>query len=295
MKISDRPVLSACSTLKLGGTGLAEVSLESEADFEALPGILARLGGNPMVLGQGSNVLFSDGEFPLVLVRVPRSRNPLVMGSSENGVLLRVAGGMRLPGLLGWASNRGLTGLENLAGIPGSIGGAVAMNAGSFGREFGDVVRRVRLWTPDRGLFWVEKEACEWGYRRFYVPQMPGWFIVTEVELELFHVDRNLVRELMTQTYERKKKSQPVSAWTCGCVFKNPPEDHPAGWLLEQAGFRGRRLGGVGLSEMHANFLVHYGEGTASQALELLNEAKQAVTKGFGVDLHFEVKVVSCQ
>lgn len=295
MKISDRPSLSACSTLKLGGTGLAEVCLESEADFGALPGILDRINGNPMVLGQGSNVLFPEGESPLVLIRLSRGGEPLVLGTSENGVSLRVPGGMRLPGLLGWASNRGLTGLENLAGIPGSVGGAVAMNAGSFGREFGDVVRQVRLWTPETGLFWVEKDACIWGYRRFEAPHIKGWSMVVEVELELVHVDRNLVRKLMGQTYERKKNSQPVSAWTCGCVFKNPPTERPAGWLLEQAGYRGRRIGGVGLSEVHANFLVNYGEGTTSQALELLNEAQRAVAERFGVNLHFEVKVISCQ
>jgi UDP-N-acetylmuramate dehydrogenase len=196
-----------------------------------------------------------------------------------------------LPRVLAWAAARGLSGLEPLSGIPGSLGGAVAMNAGSYGRELGELLARVRVWTPEHGLRWLERDAFGYGYRTFAPRHAKGLFVVAGAELWLERSRRDAVRAAMREHYGRKKAGQPVTARSAGCVFKNPAPEAPAGLLLDRAGFRGRRLGEVAFSEVHANFLVNLGRGTADQALELIGQAREAVLARSGHHLEMEVRV----
>ena len=296
--------LSQRTTLRLGGPALAEALVRSDEGLAGLAGVLRGLGGTPLALGGGSNILAADGELPLVLVRPGNRREPAILDRDRDQVRLLVPAGLRLPALLSWAAGAGLSGLEGLTGIPGAVGGAVAMNAGSYGCEMAHTLTRVRLWTPERGDFWVEAGQCRMGYRTF-VPQWdgpdapdalgpsgaPGFFLIWEAELTLTADRPETVRARMSAAYVRKKASQPVTARTCGCAFKNP-QGASAGWLLDQCGFKGRREGGMALSERHANFLVNLGGGTAAQALALLDEAREAVSKRFGVALEAEVRMV---
>ncbi|WP_027369127.1 UDP-N-acetylmuramate dehydrogenase [Desulfocurvibacter africanus] len=291
--IGKGPLLSERTTLRLGGRALAEISVGSEAGLDRLAGELARLGGRPLVLGWGSNLLAKDGELDLLLVRPQFEQGPEVVGEVQGKILVRCGAGVRLPLLLGWAARHGLSGLEGLAGIPGSVGGAVAMNAGSYGVSFCQAMTRARIWTPERGLVWLAPDGYDCAYRHFKPRHHgeSGLFIVTEVELVLTSGTSEAVRSAMRANLARKKASQPITLATAGCVYKNP-EGNSAGRLLDQAGFRGRRLGGMGFSELHANFLANYGGGTAGQALELLEEAWAKVLDLFGVSLELEVKVV---
>lgn len=293
LTIGYGPLLSERTTLRLGGRALAEISVGGEAGLDRLAGELARLGGRPLVLGWGSNLLAKDGELDLLLIRPQFEQGPEVIGDSQGKVLVRCGAGVRLPLLLGWAARHGLSGLEGLAGIPGSVGGAVAMNAGSYGVSFCQAMTRARIWTPERGLEWQGPDGYECAYRHF-TPRCQGesgLFLVSEVELALAPGASEAVRSVMRANLARKKATQPITLATAGCVYKNP-EGNSAGRLLDQAGFRGRRLGGMGFSELHANFLANYGGGTAGQALELLEEAWDKVLDLFGVSLELEVKVV---
>jgi UDP-N-acetylmuramate dehydrogenase len=175
-----------------------------------------------------------------------------------------------------------------MAGIPGSVGGAVAMNAGSYGTEIKDVVTRVRLWTPAQGLFWKDAAECRWDYRHFDPNITLGKCMIWEVEMALTESTTDAVKKTMTAIYTKKKETQPVAARSAGCIFKNP-EGQSAGQLLDKAGFRGKKLGGVGFSELHANFLVNHGTGTSEQAVELIKQARDAVREQFGVNLETEV------
>ena len=130
-----RPSLAERTTLRLGGTAIAELILEDAADLAALPERLRALGGSPLILGAGSNILARDGELPLVLLRPRFMRGPEIAGGKDGKILVRVGAGVPLPRLLRFCAGHGLSGLEGLVGIPGSVGGAVAMNAGSFGTE----------------------------------------------------------------------------------------------------------------------------------------------------------------
>jgi UDP-N-acetylmuramate dehydrogenase len=291
MRILREPSLEERTTLRAGGRALAEAGLAGPQDWEGLARFLEREGGTPFVLGQGSNIVALEGEHPLVLIRT-QAAEPQLVEERQESVLLRAAGGLRLPGLLGWLRSRGFSGLEGLAGIPGSVGGAVAMNAGSFGCRMGDAVHRTRVWTPGRGLGWLDRSGLAFGYRSFDPGLEEKVWTVAEVELWLDKSDPEAVRAGMRQAYLRKKQSQPVLARTCGCVFKNPSPDRPAGYLLEASGMRGAARGGMALSEKHANFLVNTGGGRGSEGLELIREAQERVRAEFGLDLELEVQII---
>ncbi len=292
LDVRMQPLLRELTTLGLGGTALAQAVLRAESDLDELGRFLERSGGRPFVLGGGSNLLAEDHDLDLTLLAVRNEIMPSVWTSSEGPVLLTFGAGLRLPRLLRFCETAGLAGLEPLAGIPGSVGGAVAMNAGSYGAEIKDVLSRVRLWTPQRGLFWVEAADCSFGYRRFSPPEGTGRPLVWEAEFALTPAEPGAVRARVRETLEKKKATQPIAAHSAGCVFKNP-EGRSAGKLLDEAGFKGRRLGNMGFSELHANFLVNLGGGRSAEALELLETARAAVLERFGTRLDLEVIVLS--
>ena len=293
------PQLAKLTTLRVGGQARALVTLEKWDDLERLPWMLDYLGGHRVVvMGQGSNLLAHDGKLDIVLVRPVFSeedKGPQRIGTlPDERVLVNVGAGLPMRRLLNWAAEEGLGDITGLCGIPGRVGGAVAMNAGSYGCELGDVLHSVQVFSPEAGLRTVEKSACEIAYRHFAVPGTDEPLIITGVVLALMPGHNPEVLQLtMRDVMARKKATQPVGAASAGCVFKNPP-GQSAGKLLDEAGFRGRQVGGMALSAMHANFLVNTGGGTATEALTLLAEARDAVCRLAGVELSFEVKELAC-
>ncbi|EPR35128.1 UDP-N-acetylenolpyruvoylglucosamine reductase [Alkalidesulfovibrio alkalitolerans DSM 16529] len=283
--------LAKRTTLRLGGTALAEAVVREATDAEELALALDELGGEPLAFGAGSNILARDGDLGIVLVSSRVATGPMIVGEAEGGKIVRVGTGLKLPSFLNWLASQGLSGLARLRGIPGSVGGAVAMNAGSWGQSFCDRLARLLVYSRERGLRWIEAHQWEAGYRRFAPEGESGFFLALEAELVLDAADPGAIRAEMAEYFARKKAVQPLAAATCGCVFKNPAGES-AGRLLDKVGFRGRSVGGMALSEMHANFLVNTGGGTAEQALELIALAGAAVRERFGIELELEVKVV---
>jgi len=293
LRLLPGPRFAERTTLRLGGRAGAEIALESPDDWEGLAGELSRHGGRPFALGWGSNLLAKDQDMDLSVVSLPGG-DPVVAGRTPGGeASVRVPGGLMLPRLVNWAAREGLSGLEPLAGIPGTVGGAVAMNAGSYGAQTAELLGRVRLWDARGGARWIGPEDWRAGYRSFQPLELaPGAFwLALEAELLLKPASPQAVREATDATLSRKKGSQPVHAATCGCVFKNP-EGSSAGRLLDELGFKGKSLGGMAFSTMHANFLVNEGRGTATAALELISQARAAVRAAVGVELELEVKVL---
>lgn len=272
---------------------MALVSCRSVADLEALPETAERLGGPVRLLGGGTNVLAADGELPVVVARCVLDEAPAVTGEESGARLVRVSAGMKLPRLLVWCMKRGLSGLEGMAGVPGDVGGAIAGNAGAHGMDMGAVLRSVDVFSPDRGYRTLKRADVRCEYRSFGLKDGGGpWFALTGAVLALRPASPEAVRRIMRENIERKLAVQPVRAWSAGCVFKNPPAGTPsAGKLLDEAGFRGKRLGGMCFSERHANFLVNEGRGSASAALDLIRSAQEAVGRRFGVFLQTEVKL----
>lgn len=291
LELTAHPSLSERTTLRLGGTAEVEVVVRDAADLDELGEFLMRETLRPFVIGEGSNLLAPDGHLDMALIRVDTPPGPERVEKVDDKLIVRCGAGQRLPGMLGWAQMAGLSGLEGLTGIPGSVGGGVAMNAGSYGTEISDALTRVRLWSPGKGLFWLDKEDCDFGYRHF-APKTPmGKCLIWEAEFALTESQPKAVRKTMQEHYEKKKATQPVTAWSAGCVFKNP-EGKAAGMLLDKAGMKGARLGGMAFSDIHANFLINTGSGTSEEALELIEQGREKVQEQFDIKLDMEVIIL---
>ncbi|MCL1915589.1 MAG: UDP-N-acetylmuramate dehydrogenase [Desulfovibrionaceae bacterium] len=297
LRVIPAPSLAELTSIRLGGEALARVRLENEADFAALPQTLRKLGGRPAVLGQGSNILAGEGKLPLVLLELDKSKREIRL--LENGLdeaLVEVSASMPLPFFLNSLAGMGLGGLDGLAGIPGQVGGAVAMNAGSFGQEIKDRLHGLRLFSPALGLITLEAEELETGYRHLGIPALEGtadgenWFVILNARFRCPKQKPEEIRARMRACLEQKRRSQPLDLPSAGCVFKNPPQA-PAGKLLEECGFKGRILGGMAFSSLHANFLVNTGKGKSPEALKLIEEAREAVLAAKGVQMELEVRL----
>jgi UDP-N-acetylmuramate dehydrogenase len=280
------------TSIGLGGTALAQVLLRHEEELHSIGDILAELGGRPFIFGAGSNVLFDDGELGIVLLTPMFAGTPEIIERDAHNALIRVGAGLKLQRLLNWLASEDLSGFEGLRGIPGSVGGAVAMNAGSWGATFCERMEAVSLWTPKQGLIRLERGQWEHGYRHFQPRDEASFYIVTHAEVRLNIGRGKAIRSAMNDFFKRKKDFQPISKATAGCVFKNP-EGASAGKLLDEAGFRGVGLGNMVFSDKHANFLVNLGGGRLSEAMELVRLGQEAVKKRFDHDLQLEVKVVA--
>ena len=295
MREVRNPSLSAITTLGLGGTCSLELTVSSRDDLAAMDDRLRELGLPVYVVGRGSNIFGLDGSHEAVLVRPAFTDGPAVLGdeTADGGVLVSCGAGISLPVLLAFLREKGLSGMEGLAGIPGTVGGAVAMNAGSFGTSTAESLDSVEIWSGGR-LVRLTPDACETGYRHFRPRGLAGSFLVVSAVFRLSRSTSQDVAAGMQHNFQMKKSRQPITARSAGCVFRNPACGVSAGALLERAGFRGRRKGGVALSEQHANFLVNLGGGTSSEALALLEEARTAVRAMAGVELDFEVRFLPC-
>ena len=294
--VEPGPFLRQRTTLRLGGRTRAEVVAGSEEDLAELPGLLKKLGSAPLILGRGSNILALDEDLPLALVSVDFGSGPAVIEDRGDEKLVSVGANQPLPGFLAWCAQNGLAGLEGLVGIPGSVGGAVAMNAGSYGCETGDCLSAVRVFSPEKGLEWLPRSEMSLVYRHF-APypkggEAPDWFVIAEVRFLLPCGEPAAIKAAMRENLRKKAATQPISAASAGCVFKNPAPGVSAGKLLDEAGFKGKRCGDMMFSDMHANFLINVGKGSSVQAMELLSEAIQDVHDKFGYKLEYEVRVL---
>ncbi len=319
LEIVHNPRLAERTSLRLGGTALAEVRMAHQDDLDALPECLARLGGEPVVLGYGTNILAHDGVLPLVIVSPSfgddGQQGPEILGDvtlkdvTPNAVsvgdaphtIVTVPASMSLPRLLARLAIWGLSGLEGLAGVPSSVGGAVAMNAGSYGCEMGPSLYSVTIYTPRLGLVTLKHGEFSFAYRHFapHCINDGEWFMVVRVELALQRRDSASIKARMRECHAKKRTTQPIWAHSAGCVFRNPVNELgqsvSAGKLLDDAGMKGVSIGHMAMSDMHANFLINTAQGyeaSSADAFALLDMAKERVFDKFGIMLQCEVRIL---
>jgi len=301
MKILEKPLLSERTTIRLGGQAIAEVVLENEDDYLLLHETLRSLGGSPYIMGGGSNLLIHDGDLPIVILSTSRSGRSITLvsppSSHEENVQVHVTAGTPLPQLLSWCSRHGLSGLEGLAGIPGHVGGAIAMNAGAFGSNTDPLLKQLKVYTPERGLHELShQDDWNYAYRHFSLQQKCAWFLITAADFILKKSSPEAVKNAIKKNLALKIKTQPVQFSTAGCIFKNPVGDH-AGRLLDASEVKGLRKGAFYFSQIHANFLVHDVKcgipGIFDDAMSLILQAQKKVYERFGITLETEVIVWS--
>lgn len=291
MRETASPSLVKLTTLRLGGKAIACLEPENMADIRKLPERVKELGGQPYVIGRGSNILAHDGLLPIVLIKL--RTKPKIEAWARHGdkILIRAGGGVPMAKLLGFCLKNGLSGLEGLVGVPGSVGGATAMNAGSFGDETGSVLHALTVWS-DSGLRLIYQKDTRFSYRALKLRGITGAYVILEAIFALTPREKGVIFNRVNLNFFEKKSRQPLSEWSAGCAFKNPPEGPSAGRLLEEAGFRGYSRGGVGFSSVHANFLINHKNGDASAALDLMREARAKVYERSGITLEPEVRII---
>ncbi len=257
------------------------------ADIDDLARFLSALPpGEPVLwLGLGSNLLVRDGGIDGTVVLTSGLLKRMGLGGAGT---LRVEAGVACPQVARFAARQGLCGAEFLAGIPGTMGGALAMNAGAFGGETWAIVERVE--TLDRSGRRRMRAASDYrtAYRAVGGPT-GEWFVAAHLRLQPgdVAVATARIRELL----QRRAGTQPMGQPSCGSVFRNPPGDHAAR-LIEAAGLKGTRIGGACVSEKHANFIINTGDATASDIEALIRMVAEAVERMHGVRLRLEVKIV---
>ncbi|UCF30117.1 MAG: UDP-N-acetylmuramate dehydrogenase [bacterium] len=283
-RLSEGEPLSQHCSLRVGGPAALYAEPEEMRDLETLLSALGERDLPWMILGGGTNVLFPDGGYPGCVVRLQGSFREFDV--DEEGEVDAGAGAATQV-LFAAAARIGLTGMEFAAGIPGTLGGAVRMNAGTGTGSIADVVQRIQI-LKGGILSWKEREELAFAYRRLTLS--PG-SVITRVNLKLARDDARAVLARGNRIMEGRRSSQPLELPSAGCWFLNPRDDS-AGRLIEKAGLKGRRIGGAEVSAVHANFLVNVGGAASSDFIELAEEIRTAVRKKFGILLEEEVQVV---
>lgn len=269
--------------------GRAE-QLYSVSTLEALSQFLQQLPAQEPLLwiGRGSNLLVRDGGFHGTVILFAEGADQLELQAERT---IYAEAGVALPRLARFARSTGWSHLDFLAGIPGSVGGALAMNAGAFGGEIWQQVVSVEVMNHQGVRQWLPPESFDVGYRCVRSPalQQPYGFVAA-----LFKNgagQQPVAPEALKRQLKQRNQSQPMAEYSCGSVFRNPPGDH-AGRLIEAAGMKGVCIGAVCVSTQHANFIVHSGGATATEIEALIEQVQQRVLQTQGVALQTEVKIV---
>jgi len=262
--------------------------LVTPSNVEALQGlmrVLTEAGVRPAILGNGSNTIVRDEGVRGVVIRIAGTLSRI----HTEGTLAIVEAGATLASICFYCAQHGLAGLEFAAGIPGTLGGGLIMNAGANGGEMADITEWVELVEPDGTIKRLEAADIDFDYRHSSLRDEPG--VIVRAGLRLQPCDSREVHQRLCDTIAVRCAKQPVSRPSAGCIFKRPLGDY-AGRLLEEAGAKGMRVGSAAVSDKHANFMVNLGGATADDVLKLIEEARELVHDKFGVWLEPEVCVL---
>ena len=289
--LPDEP-LAQHTTLKVGGPAAAMVRAETPEDVAAVAEVCRDYGTPWLIVGRGSNLLVADAGWPGVVVTLGRGFRGVEMegaGDAAVGETVEVvAGGAEpMPILAGRVADLGLGGLEFGVAIPGSLGGAVRMNAGAHGREMRDVLVTAEVARLDAGgaLETIPAAALNMRYRH---TDLPGDALVVRARLALQRAEGSALADAMAEMRRWRREHQPINVPSCGSVFRNPEGDS-AGRLIESAGMKGHRVGGAEVSHVHANFITVSPGAQAADVHAVITDVAAAVARAHGVQLHTEV------
>ncbi|WP_353685051.1 UDP-N-acetylmuramate dehydrogenase [Thermodesulfovibrio sp. 3907-1M] len=271
--------LSEYTTLRVGGQADLIVFSEEDSIVELIE-VIKNEGLAYYVIGGGSNLLVSDSGFRGVVINTKRM-NRIDIEEFK----IRASAGVKLQRLAAFVLKRSLSGMEGLVGIPGTVGGAVKGNAGSFGYEIKDSLEEVEVITDDLEIKVLKKQNMNFKYRSSGLPE--SWIIKSA----RFNLKSGEPFQKMKEFLKKKMETQPLKERSAGCVFKNP-EGHSAGALIDKAGLKGMRIGDIVVSSVHANYFINAGSGKASDFLRLMDIVREKVFKLFSIELEPEIKIL---
>ncbi len=237
------------------------------------------------ILGRGSNLLVKDGGLEEVVINLQKGFNQIEQIDDER---VKADAGVRLSHLVKFCQELGLSGLEFCVGIPGTVGGAIRMNAGAEGDEIFQHLLQVEFYRPPEGNYFKKSKELNFNYRHL---QLKPKEVILSAEFQLSPDNPREIRERIVNYLKKRRRSQPVAYPSAGSIFKNPPGDY-AGRIIEELGLKGFRVGDAQVSELHANFIVNRGRAKASQVLELIRLIQEKARKEKGIQLELEIEVV---
>lgn len=281
-RLRFREPLAKHTHFGIGGEATAYIEISTIEELTALARFHRKWEVSVAIIGRGSNLLVSDKGFKGISVRLIGELAKLEV----DGNVVTVGAGLPLPGLSKVMSKQGLSGVEFALGIPGSVGGALIMNAGAWGSSFGDVVTDVTVMSDTGKLTKLTHDEAQFEYRH---SGLDTYFCVVRATLKLQPGDVDTITARMQDLFKQKTETQPFVEENAGCMFKNPPGDS-AGRLIDISGLKGYRIGGAEVSTIHGNFILNIDNATATDVLDLVAYIQKQVREKTGISLQTEVK-----
>jgi UDP-N-acetylmuramate dehydrogenase len=274
------------TTMKIGGPADILIEPSSIDNLKIAVDTIKDSGIKWTVIGRGSNLLVSDNGIEGAVIKLGSGLDELVI----EGTKVLAGGGLSLVNFAITISRKGLSGLEFAGGIPGSIGGAVYMNAGAHGSDISQILEKAYVLFEDGSLEWLSNEEMKFSYRTSVLQkERPG--IVVAAVFQLKEGNREEIVAELQKNKDYRKETQPYNYPSCGSVFRNPLPNY-AGNLIEKSGLKGHRIGGAQISELHANFIVNTGNAKAEDVLGLIQHVKDTVMELHGVKMETEVEII---
>ncbi|MCM3114027.1 UDP-N-acetylmuramate dehydrogenase [Neobacillus sp. MER 74] len=285
-KVKENEPLANHTTMKIGGPADLFIEPSSVENLKTVMNVIENHGLPWRAIGRGSNLLVSDKGIEGVVIKLSSGMDHLEI----NDTSITVGGGHSLVSFSTLISKKGLAGLEFASGIPGSVGGAVYMNAGAHGSDISKILTKAHILFDDGKMEWLSNEEMGFSYRTSVLQKTrPG--IVVEAVFDLVKGDRSAIVAQMQKNKDYRKETQPWNFPCAGSIFRNPLPNY-AGKLIENAGLKGFSIGGAKISEMHGNFIVNAGGATAEDVLALIQHVKDTIFSLYKVTMETEVEII---
>ena len=277
--------LKQYTTYKAGGIGKVLVIPNSINDLVKLLNYIKENKLKYKILGFGSNLIFTNEVYDGILIKLDKLNDVKIEGTK-----ITVGAGYSLINLSLLAAKNDLAGLEFASGIPGTVGGAVFMNAGAYKSDMGYIVTEIKVLTPDLEVKTMYNNELDFHYRTSFLQKNKG-YICLEATITLIKGNSEEIMEIINERKKRRVETQPLEYPSAGSVFRNPEGDF-AGRLIEEIGYKGKSIGGAQVSEKHANFIINTGNATGEEVKELINDIKNKIKEKYNIELKVEQEFV---
>ncbi len=284
-KIIEKPLMKNYTTYKVGGKALLLVIPSSLENLIKLMDYIYKNNIKYMILGNGSNLIFNDNGYDGILIKLTNFNK-----FEQDGNEFNIGAGVPTIKASLKVSKEGYTGFEFATGIPGTIGGAIYMNAGAYNSDMGYITKSIKVLTPDLKVVTMYNKELEFHYRTSFLKTHPN-YICLEAKIVLRKGKKDAIEKVIKDRLERRLASQPLEYPSAGSVFRNPDGDY-AGRLIEELGYKGKSIGGAKVSEKHANFIINTGNAKGEDIKKLITNIQKDVKEKYGITLKIEQEFV---
>ena len=283
--------MSAYSSIKIGGLTDLIIFPKNEAELISVVNLLKVNLCGYYIIGRGTNTLFKDARICMPVISFKRFNTSLSeIKKNESETVLDVGAGMSPSKILNYAIKNSIGGCEFFYGIPGTLGGAVRMNAGSKESVIGNIIDAIEIITDEGIKYIMKKNDLKFSYRSLDIDGVQGNYFITKAHLKLYKSSESKIKENI-EVFKKRKSSQPLGEFSLGCIFRNP-SGVSAGKVIEEIGFKGFSMGGVSVSEKHANFIINKGGAKPDDIVSLIKNIQEKALSHRGIKLNTEIKII---